>query len=142
MLGDFDLDAYTNTTYYYVSVPLLIFYIIVVTILLLNLLIAMMGDTYGNIIEGATQIWLVIKEINFCLFIFKIFFEINRHLERARIVFAIENEMSTKERNLSENKYWTNIDGERYLQVEEVDDKVFVGEEDDGDEKKDNEAEH
>jgi len=50
--------------------------------------------------------------------------------------------MSTDERNLPTNKYWTNIDGERYLQVEEVDDKVFVGEEDDGDEKKDNEAEH
>lgn len=59
MLGDFDLDAYTDTNYNYVSVSLLIFYIIVVTILLLNLLIAMMGDTYGNIIEGATQIWYV-----------------------------------------------------------------------------------
>jgi len=70
------------------------------------------------------------------------FIYINRHLERARIVFAIENEMSTKERNLPTNKYWTNIDGERYLQVEEVDDKGFVGEEDDdqngGDNKKDN----
>lgn len=57
MLGDFDLDAYTDTSYRYISVTLLIFYIIVVTILLLNLLIAMMGDTYGNVIEGATQIW-------------------------------------------------------------------------------------
>ena len=59
MLGDFDLDAYTDTSYRYISVTLLIFYVIVVTILLLNLLIAMMGDTYGNVIEGATQIWLV-----------------------------------------------------------------------------------
>ena len=50
---------------------------------------------------------------------------INRHLERARIVFAIENEMSTEERNLSTNKYWTNVDDERYLQVEEVDDQCF-----------------
>jgi len=57
MLGDFDLDAYTDTTFRYISVSLLIFYIIVVTILLLNLLVAMMGDTYGNIIEGATQVW-------------------------------------------------------------------------------------
>ncbi len=57
MLGDFDLDAYADTTYHYVSVTLLLFYIIVVTILLLNLLVAMMGDTYGNIIEGATQVW-------------------------------------------------------------------------------------
>jgi len=57
MLGDFDLDAYTDTSYSYISVTLLVVYIIVVTILLLNLLIAMMGDTYGNVIEGATQIW-------------------------------------------------------------------------------------
>jgi transient receptor potential cation channel subfamily V protein 6 len=57
MLGDFDLDAYTDTRFSYISVTLLVIYIIVVTILLLNLLIAMMGDTYGNIIEGATQIW-------------------------------------------------------------------------------------
>lgn len=61
MLGDFDLDAYTDTTYAYVSVTLLITYIIVVTILLLNLLVAMMGDTYGNIIEDATQVWLVLN---------------------------------------------------------------------------------
>jgi hypothetical protein len=59
MLGDFDLDAYTETQYRYISVTLLVSYIIVVTILLLNLLIAMMGDTYGNVIEGATQIWFV-----------------------------------------------------------------------------------
>jgi hypothetical protein len=68
MLGDFDLDAYTNTTFSYISVPLLIFYIIVVTILLLNLLVAMMGDTYGNIIEGATQVWFVERLILNCLF--------------------------------------------------------------------------
>jgi hypothetical protein len=57
----------------------------------------------------------------------------NRHLERARIVFAIENEMSTEERNLGTNKYWTNVDNERYLQVEEVDEKKFLGEGDDHD---------
>lgn len=57
MLGDFDLDSYIETPYNYISVPLLVIYVIVVTILLLNLLIAMMGDTYGNVIEGATQIW-------------------------------------------------------------------------------------
>lgn len=73
MLGDFDLDAYTETTYRYISVTLLIIYIIVVTILLLNLLVAMMGDTYGNIIEGATQVWLVDRtprRFSFELFIF------------------------------------------------------------------------
>jgi len=55
-------------------------------------------------------------------------------LERARIVFAIENEMSTADRDLPTNKYWTNIDGERYLQVEEVDEQWFA-EEDENDEK-------
>ncbi|CAF3087395.1 unnamed protein product [Rotaria sp. Silwood2] len=105
MLGDFDLDAYTSTKYAFISVIILIIYIIVVTILLLNLLVAMMGDTYGNIIEGATQVW---------------------HLERARIVFAIESEMDNEQRILPRNKYWTNVDGERYLQVEEVNEKDFL----------------
>ncbi|CAF4856033.1 unnamed protein product [Rotaria sp. Silwood1] len=59
MLGDFELDHYPGTTFQYISVSLLVIYIIVVSILLLNLLIAMMGDTYGNVIEGATQIWFV-----------------------------------------------------------------------------------
>ena len=50
---------------------------------------------------------------------------LNRHLERTRIIFAIENEMSIDERKLDANKYWTNLDGERYLQVEEVDKNYF-----------------
>lgn len=61
-------------------------------------------------------------------------------MERARIVFAIENEMSADERSSETNRYWTNIDGERYLQVEEVDDQSFLHddneEEEEDDEKK------
>jgi transient receptor potential cation channel subfamily V member 6 len=68
MLGDFDLDAYTETSYQYISVSLLLVYIIVVTILLLNLLVAMMGDTYGNIIEGATQVWYETNNLSLCCF--------------------------------------------------------------------------
>jgi hypothetical protein len=50
--------------------------------------------------------------------------------------------MSTGERNIPSNKYWTNIDGERYLQVEEVDEEGFLnqpgeGEGGDGDKKDD-----
>lgn len=60
--------------------------------------------------------------------------DLYRHLERARIVFAIENEMSTEERDSPTNKYWTNIDDERYLQVEEVDEQAFLSEDDDDDE--------
>jgi hypothetical protein len=59
MLGDFDIDHYMETKFPYISVPLLVIYVVVVSILLLNLLIAMMGDTYGNVIESATQIWFV-----------------------------------------------------------------------------------
>jgi len=59
LLGDFDFDLYMQTTFQYVSVSLLVIYVVVVTILLLNLLIAMMSDTYQNVVEGATQIWFV-----------------------------------------------------------------------------------
>ncbi len=55
----------------------------------------------------------------------------NRHLERARIVFAIENEMSTEERNSATNKYWTDIDKERYLQVVEFNNRCFRNNDDD-----------
>jgi hypothetical protein len=51
--------------------------------------------------------------------------------------------MSTEERDLPGNKYWTNVDGERYLQVEEVDEQAFLSEEegddkDEGDEEAEN----
>lgn len=61
-------------------------------------------------------------------------------MERARIVFAIESEMSTDERNLPANKYWTEIDDERYLQVEEVDEKCFKDADDEDDADNDGEA--
>jgi len=104
MLGDFEVEEYAETTFQTISVSLLIVYVVVVTILLLNLLVAMMGDTYGNIIEDADKQW---------------------HLERARIIFAIENEMSATERNLKENRYWTMVDNERYLQAQEVNSDHF-----------------
>lgn len=59
LLGDFDLDLYMQSTFQRVSVLLLVIYVVVVTILLLNLLIAMMSDTYQSVAEGATQIWFV-----------------------------------------------------------------------------------
>jgi hypothetical protein len=55
MLGDFDVENYIGN----VRFTLIVTYVIIVTILLLNLLIAMMGDTYGNVMESATQIWFV-----------------------------------------------------------------------------------
>jgi len=59
LLGDFDFDYYIEGSYPFISVSLLIFYIVVVTILLLNLLIAMMGDTYQDVKRSAKKLWLV-----------------------------------------------------------------------------------
>lgn len=86
MLGDFDLEQFADSPYTAVSVGLLVVYVVTITILLLNLLIAMMGDTFEKINEAAEMQW---------------------HLERARIVFALENEMSREERQDPNNKYWS-----------------------------------
>ncbi|CAF4959888.1 unnamed protein product, partial [Rotaria sp. Silwood1] len=99
LLGDFDLDYYIGGQYPLTSVILLVLYIVVITILLLNLLIAMMGDTYADVKKSAKKLW---------------------HLERARIALDLENGISKSKRGLSFNKYWVDVQGERYLQVEQV----------------------
>eukprot|EP01103_Thecamoeba_quadrilineata_P015282 TRINITY_DN477_c0_g1_i1.p1 TRINITY_DN477_c0_g1~~TRINITY_DN477_c0_g1_i1.p1 ORF type:complete len:642 (+),score=111.44 TRINITY_DN477_c0_g1_i1:45-1970(+) len=104
MLGAFEFDDYLTTRFPFISVSLLLVYVMVVSILLLNLLVAMMGDTYAKIIEEADKQW---------------------HLEWARIIFSIENEMSPAERLEPRNCYWTNVGGLRYIQVQEVDSKHF-----------------
>ncbi|CAF4011245.1 unnamed protein product [Rotaria magnacalcarata] len=99
LLGEFDLDYYIKGRHPLASVTLLICHIVVITILLLNLLIAMMGDTYADVKKSAAKLW---------------------HLERARIALEIENGMSSSERKSDVNKYWVDVKGERYLQVEQV----------------------
>jgi hypothetical protein len=59
LLGDFDLDIYIEAPYPFASVSLLIFYVVVVAILLVNLLIAMMGDTYADVKKSAKKLWSV-----------------------------------------------------------------------------------
>ncbi len=59
LLGDFDLDHYIEGPSPFASVSLLIFYVVVITILLLNLLIAMMGDTYQDVKKSAKKLWFV-----------------------------------------------------------------------------------
>lgn len=108
MMGDFELDQYVNTRFPLVNVTLMIVYVVVVAIMLLNLLIAMMGDTYARISEDAEKQW---------------------RLQWARIIFSIENEMSLTEREDPANKYWTVIDKKRYLQVQEVDSGHFTRQE-------------
>ena len=60
LLGDFDLDIYIAGPYPFASVALILLYIVVVTILLLNLLIAMMGDTYADVKKSAKKLWFVL----------------------------------------------------------------------------------
>jgi hypothetical protein len=52
MMGDFDVDQFAESPYTTVSVALLVVYVVTITILLLNLLIAMMGDTYEKVRDG------------------------------------------------------------------------------------------
>ncbi len=72
LLGDFDLDFYIEAPYPIASVSLLIVYVVVVAILLVNLLVAMMGDTYADVKKGAKQLWFVgvIFALQFYLFIY------------------------------------------------------------------------
>ncbi|UJR09267.1 hypothetical protein I4U23_013512 [Adineta vaga] len=112
LLGDFDLDFYIEGTHPFISVSLLIFYVVVVTILLLNLLVAMMGDTYADVKKSAKKLW---------------------HLERARIALDVENNMSANERKLKAHKYWVDVQGERYLQVEQVNNTLFETKDDEED---------
>lgn len=98
-LGDFNFgESHGKEESYYrsLSIFLLVSYIVVVSICLLNLLIAMMGDTYSQVNEQAENTW---------------------QLERARIIMAIENEMTTSERKNPRNKYFVEIAGDRYLQI-------------------------
>lgn len=97
-LGDFNFGESHGSESFYrsLSIFLLVSYILVVSICLLNLLIAMMGDTYGKVNEMAEHTW---------------------QLERARIIMALENEMSPEERKQSKNKYFVEILGQRYLQI-------------------------
>eukprot|EP00004_Rigifila_ramosa_P007689 TRINITY_DN1882_c0_g1_i1.p1 TRINITY_DN1882_c0_g1~~TRINITY_DN1882_c0_g1_i1.p1 ORF type:complete len:872 (-),score=247.67 TRINITY_DN1882_c0_g1_i1:13-2559(-) len=113
LLGQVNIDDYASTEWPVVSIGLLIIYIAINIILLLNLLIAMMGDTFSRIFEEAEKQWT---------------------LEWARIIFSIESEMPEKERRLKKNMYWTELeDGDadgtdkhtkhkkRFLQIEETD---------------------
>ncbi|CAF1186792.1 unnamed protein product [Rotaria sordida] len=99
LLGDFDIDHYAGGQYPKTSITLLIFYIVIITILLLNLLIAMMGDTYADVKKSATKLW---------------------HLERARTALDLESGIAKSERYLTNNKYWVDVQGKPYLQVEQV----------------------
>ena len=96
MLNDFDFDMYSESKHSWIAVSLLLTFVIVVSIVILNIFVAMLSSTYVRISEDADKQWL---------------------LERARITFAIQNEMSSSELNAPHYRYWTEIKGMRYLQV-------------------------
>jgi len=102
--AEFDSTELMGGNHPIVAVILLIAYVVTVTVLLINLLIAMMGSTFNKISETADMQW---------------------ELERARIVFSIEDEMSVDERLNS--KYWIDRDRERFILVEEADIEHFRG---------------
>lgn len=68
-------------------------------IVLLNLLIAMMGDTYARVRENAVAKW---------------------QLQRARIMLRLERGIPTPRRDRLSRGLWIEIDGERFLQVQLV----------------------
>ncbi len=60
-------------------------------------------------------------------------FSFYRHLERARIALDIENGMTPSQRKKKINKYWVDVQGERYLQVEQVNNNLFYTKDEDED---------
>jgi hypothetical protein len=58
---------------------------------------------------------------------------LNRHLERARIALDVETGMLTFQRKSKVNKYWVDVQGERYLQVEQVNNDLFYSKDDEDD---------
>ena len=48
---DVEIHSLTETYYYWISVPLLVLYTLLMCVILLNLLIAIMSNTYSNIQE-------------------------------------------------------------------------------------------
>ncbi len=64
----------------------------------------MMGNTYSKINEEADRKW---------------------QLERARIIFAIENEMSFEQRNDEKTRYWLERQEKRYIQILDIDKTHF-----------------
>jgi hypothetical protein len=77
-------------------------------ILLINLLVALMGNTFDRIFESAKS---------------------HYHLERARIILAFEEDMAPAERLAEANKYYIELGDAPYLQVQEEVDEHWANEE-------------
>jgi hypothetical protein len=85
-----------------------VLYVVLASVTLLNLLIAMLGDTYSRIHEIADSQY---------------------QMERSRIMLSLERSMNAADRLQPSRKYW-NIQSDRpFLHVEEKDDSVFANSE-------------
>eukprot|EP00667_Euglena_gracilis_P003822 EG_transcript_3837 len=84
LVGEFDFDAWNDGTNAWLLTVLVIVYIIFVNIMLINLLIAMMGNTYDAINETAELRW---------------------YIERANIMSSFEGELSLEEMQARRSKY-------------------------------------
>lgn len=97
-MGDDSLPEFKYIIYLY-----LFLFSIMACVMFLNLLIAMMGNTYDSINKSAETQWRLVF---------------------AQIIFSIEDEMSPQELRKIANghtseKYWVEIKGHKYLSVEE-----------------------
>jgi len=97
-----------------VQVLLQLIYLWITTIMLLNLLIAMMSETFAEIAAEARKTW---------------------KLEQARIILHIEQHLMSTSEQLSGEQYWINVKNkgsgasEAYVQVYAVNEKHFGAEE-------------
>jgi len=108
MFGNFDFNSFNGQLRAtWLGTILLIAYIILVTILLLNLLIAMMANTYTQISERSQQEWL---------------------LAYAQIITEIEKEMTGGAFRGDNLKYWVNYKNARYMLCQEEDPTYFLRE--------------
>ena len=54
-LGDFDSSLYTNGVDKYAAMSMFLLALFIIAVVFMNMLIAIMGDTFGQVLEGATE---------------------------------------------------------------------------------------
>jgi len=100
-------DQLNLSIYAWVGKFLLIIYLVIVTVILINLLIAMMANTYNQVEARSNLEWL---------------------LAYAQIITEIEKEMSRGALLGDRVKYWVNFKGARYMLCQEEDPQYFLRE--------------
>jgi len=107
LLGETDFQIYNdNAKHPWLCGNLIIGYVFVMTIMLVNLLVAMMADTYAQVKEENKLIWL---------------------LEKTRIIFSIEAELSAEEKQQALS-YQMVVKSEKWMQNYEINENHFTEE--------------